>query len=145
MGQEFFSKIYFPCIYLPKQYTFLHTKNRLSLPQGAPDLLHLCLKFNKISGGASPPPLLLSARCARVYASLRSANCPVKNSLFWLQLLAGLYTGHFKTNRTHCLPSKIRTVHSICMELLGNHIPSMHGISYQFHHHIFKIVEMRAV
>ena len=54
-------------------------------------------------------------------------------------------TGHFKTNRTHCFPSKIRTVHSIYGNFLGNHIPSMHGISYQFHHHILKIVEMRVV
>ena len=49
-------------------------------------------------------------------------------------------TYRFKKNRTHCFPSKIRTV-----RISGNDIPSMHGIPYQFHHHIFKIVEMRAV
>ena len=54
-------------------------------------------------------------------------------------------TGHFKTNRTHCFTFKIRTVHSIYRNFLGHHIPSMHGISYQFHHHILKIVEMRAL
>ena len=51
----------------------------------------------------------------------------------------------FKINRTHCFPSKIRTVHPIYGKFSGNHIPSMHGISYQFHHYTLKIVEMRAV
>ena len=51
----------------------------------------------------------------------------------------------FKTNRTHCFPSKIRTVHPIYRTFSGNHISFMHGISYQFHHHILKIVEMQAV
>ena len=51
----------------------------------------------------------------------------------------------FKKNWTHCFPSKIRTVHPIYGKFSGSHIPSMHGMSYQFHHHILKIVEMRAV
>ena len=55
-----------------------------------------------------------------------------------------LYTGRFKINRTHTV-FPLKSVHSIYMKLSGNHNPSMHGLSYQFHHHIFKIVEMRAV
>ena len=54
-------------------------------------------------------------------------------------------TYRFKKNRTHCFPCKIRTVHPIYGKFSGSHIPSMHGMSYQFHHHILKIVEMRAV
>ena len=40
-----------------------------------------------------------------------------------------------KKNRTHCFPSKIRTVHPIYRTFSGTYIPSMHGISYKFHHH----------
>ena len=69
------------------------------------------------------------------------------NTLYsvYLNMTNDQYTYRFKKNRTHCFPSKIRTVHPIYGKFSGNDIPSMHGIPYQFHHHILKIVEMRAI
>ena len=48
------------------------------------------------------------------------------------------YTYCFKTIRTHCFASKIWTVQTIYLKFPGSHIPSMHGIPYQFQQHIVK-------